>query len=135
MAGDFAHRQPGGLGQEFGKRAMAHRVEMLHQHKPHPSIERQMPEQLRECLQPTRRRADPDDGKRSRRARRVHSGLCSMTFPARVRWLWLSRSGSSARRDDFARASIPVIALVHFTRQACGRTFPEYVEINTTAGR
>ncbi len=38
------------------------RVEMLHQHEPQARVERQMLEQLRECLQPARRCANPYNG-------------------------------------------------------------------------
>src|SRR5713226_209377 len=38
------------------------RVEMLHQHEPQARVERQMLEQLRECLQPARRCPNPYNG-------------------------------------------------------------------------
>ena len=54
-----------GAGQNLRQCALMVRVQMLHQHKGHARIHRQMLQQLRKGLQPARRRANAHDGQRS----------------------------------------------------------------------
>ena len=55
-------RHPGRSGQDLGQDARVLRVEVLDQHEAHRRLDRQMGQQLRECLQPAR--GGPDAGDR-----------------------------------------------------------------------
>jgi hypothetical protein len=49
---------------QLRKRAVVHRIEMLHEYETHTGVERQVLEQCRECLEPTGGRTDTHDRKR-----------------------------------------------------------------------
>src|SRR5437899_9780237 len=63
VVGDFAHRHRSDPRQNLHQCALVVGVAMLHQHKTHARVRRQMLQQVRESFQPTRRRANADDGK------------------------------------------------------------------------
>jgi hypothetical protein len=61
--GDLRHRHSRGACQDVGQLAFMVRIQVLHQHKSHPCVNRQVFEQLREGFQPARGCTDADDGK------------------------------------------------------------------------
>ena len=60
---DLVHRQGSGPGQKLRERAVVSRIEMLHQHKAHSRVGRQILEQVRERLQTARGRANSNNRK------------------------------------------------------------------------
>ncbi len=95
------------------------RIQVLHQHKAHARIERQMFQQLRERLQPARGCADAHDGKwggrglflGTRRRRRE---------PALIGSRWLRRDGGTSR---FFNQSLVTSAITTATRRLLGLHF------------
>ena len=88
----FVNRERGGAREQRRQHALVLRVEVLHEHEGQPGVQRQRAEQLRERLQPARRRADADDGEglalgaRSFRAQGGGGGLkfsrgCALHLP------------------------------------------------------
>ena len=62
IVGGFSHRQGGDAGEKSSESTFMLRIEVLHQHKAHAGIRRQMLQQLGKGFETARGGANADDG-------------------------------------------------------------------------
>ena len=104
---DLAHRHRSSPGQKLSQRAGVRRIQMLHQHKTHAGVGRQMLQQLCEGLQPASGCANAHDRKPDCRPHRGYAGADCGTPPRlAARWQlvadspsWGACLGSNAREQ------------------------------------